>query len=280
MDFFVLSEHVSSGVISESWLRKLVARSGCDPIGGSPTKQTFYSEGLRKTQKTSLHVTHVPDKIWTGYPQTQVRSFNMWINISSDLDLYLKCWWLWSGSLPSFLAAVFLVSSQFGHIDTKNVPQIGHYRLFSIAQIYVSWLFFPSHVVIKESEFDNSRQQRFVILTSLFLFKQYFQEVEKGRNCWKKRHRQRTHEFCLFGHNKRFFVYVFFSVLLPSVLLKYVVHHPILWHACLCKIAEEFRQIFSSVLILAALATYPSRREPLSISPLGQEAECLSNSAR
>jgi hypothetical protein len=72
----------------------------------------------------------------------------------------------------------------------------------------------------------------------------------------------------------------FFGVLLPSVLLKYVVHHPILWHTCLCKIAKEFRQIFSSVLILAALETYPSSREPLSSSPLGQEAECLSKSAR
>jgi hypothetical protein len=81
------------------------------------------------------------------------------------------------------LATVFLVSSQFGHIDTKNVPLIGYYRLFSIAQTYVSLLFFPSHVAIKYPEINNSRQQGFVILTSLFLFKQYFQEVEKGRNC-------------------------------------------------------------------------------------------------
>jgi hypothetical protein len=45
---------------------------------------------------------------------------------------------IWFVAVFFFLAAVFLVSSQFGHIDAKNVPQIGHYRLCSIARIYVS----------------------------------------------------------------------------------------------------------------------------------------------
>jgi hypothetical protein len=112
-DFFGFSEHMSDGVISESWLGNLAEGSGCDPICGSPTMQTFCPEGLRKTRKTLLQVAHVSAKVWTGHPHTQVRSFTMWFSLSRDLDLYLKCWWLWSSSLPSFsgcgLSCIFSV---------------------------------------------------------------------------------------------------------------------------------------------------------------------------